>query len=55
MMGRWILAVVGPLAVSGVLVRVRDDFAPPNAALVLVLVVLAQQSSRAAGRACSVR
>src|SRR5947207_5549199 len=41
MMGRWILAVVGPLAVSGVLVRVRDDFAPPNAALVLVLVVLA--------------
>ena len=38
---RWVLAAIGPLAVSGVLVQFRDQFAPPNAALVLVLVVLA--------------
>lgn len=37
----WALAILGPLAVSGVLVAVRDQIRPSNAALVLVLVVLA--------------
>ena len=37
----WALAVVGPLAISGILVGFRGDFAAPDAALVLVLVVLA--------------
>jgi hypothetical protein len=37
----WTLAILGPLAVSGVLVAVRDEIRPSNAALVLVLVVLA--------------
>jgi hypothetical protein len=40
-MRNWVLAVVGPLAVSGILVAFRGDFAAPDAALVLVLVVLA--------------
>jgi hypothetical protein len=37
----WALAVLGPLALSGVLVAFRGDFASPDASLVLVLVVLA--------------
>jgi len=37
----WALAVVGPIAVSAILVAFRDQFRPSNAALVLVLVVLA--------------
>ncbi len=37
----WALAVLGPLAVSGILVGFRDQFRSANAALVLVLVVLA--------------
>jgi Domain of unknown function (DUF4118) len=37
----WVLAVLGPIAVSGILVGFRDQIRPSNAALVLVLVVLA--------------
>jgi uncharacterized protein DUF4118 len=37
----WALAVLGPLAVSGILVAFRAEFRPSDAALVLVLVVLA--------------
>lgn len=37
----WFVAVVGPLAISGILVLVRDELYPTNAALVLVLPVLA--------------
>jgi hypothetical protein len=37
----WALAVLGPVAVSGILVAFRDQFRPSNAALILVLVVLA--------------
>lgn len=37
----WALAVLGPIAVSGILVAFRDQFRSSNAALVLVLVVLA--------------
>ena len=37
----WALAVLGPVAVSGILVAFRDQIRPSNAALVLVLVVLA--------------
>ena len=37
----WVPPAVGPLAVSGILVQFRGHFAPPDAALVLVLVVLA--------------
>jgi len=40
-MRTWVVAVLGPLAVSGILVGFRGDFAAPNAALILVLVVLA--------------
>jgi hypothetical protein len=55
-MRTWILALCGPLAVSGVLVGFRDDFAPPNAALVLVLVVLgtAMLGGRGPGLFCAV-
>jgi hypothetical protein len=37
----WTSAVLGPIAVSGVLLAVRGDVSPANAALVLVLPVLA--------------
>ena len=37
----WVVAVLGPLAISGILVLVRDELYPTNAALVLVLPVLA--------------
>jgi hypothetical protein len=37
----WALAILGPVAVSGILVAFREQFRPSNAALVLVLVVLA--------------
>jgi K+-sensing histidine kinase KdpD len=37
----WIVAVFGPLVISGILVLVRDELYPTNAALVLVLPVLA--------------
>jgi hypothetical protein len=37
----WALAVLGPIAVSGILVAFRDQFRPSDAALVLVLIVLA--------------
>jgi hypothetical protein len=37
----WALALLGPVAVSGILVAFRDQVRPSNAALVLVLVVLA--------------
>jgi hypothetical protein len=37
----WITAALGPLAVSGILVAFRDELFAPNAALVLVLPVLA--------------
>jgi Domain of unknown function (DUF4118) len=37
----WAVAVLGPLSVSGLLVAVRGDFFSTNAALVLVLSVLA--------------
>jgi hypothetical protein len=40
-MRNWALAVAGPPAISGILVGFRGDFAAPDAALVLVLVVLA--------------
>lgn len=40
-LGVWILAVAGPLAVSGALIGFRDEFPATNAALVLVLVVFA--------------
>jgi uncharacterized protein DUF4118 len=40
-MRNWVVAVVRPLAVSGILVGFRGDFAATNAALILVLVVLA--------------
>jgi hypothetical protein len=36
----WLVAVVGPVAVSLVLVAVRDQIRPSNASLVLVLVVV---------------
>lgn len=36
----WLVAVLGPIAVSIVLVAVRSEFFPPNAALVLVLTVV---------------
>ena len=38
-LGVWVLAVLGPLAVSGALIGFRHDFPATNAALVLVLVV----------------
>src|SRR5262249_50297541 len=41
MNARWLAAVGGPLAVSGLLLIVRDDVFATNAALVLVLPVLA--------------
>jgi hypothetical protein len=37
----WAVAVLGPIAVSGILVAFRDQFRPSDAALVLVLIVLA--------------
>ena len=37
----WIVAVLGPVVISGILVLVRDELYPTNAALVLVLPVLA--------------
>ena len=37
----WVVAVLGPLVISGILVLVRDELYPTNAALVLVLPVLA--------------
>ena len=37
----WVLAVLGPLSVSGLLVAVRGDFFATDASLVLVLSVLA--------------
>jgi hypothetical protein len=37
----WALALLGPIAVSGILVGLRDQIRPSNVALVLVLVVLA--------------
>jgi hypothetical protein len=40
-LGIWLLAVLGPLVVSGALISFRRDFAATNAALVLVLVVFA--------------
>jgi len=40
-LGGWVAAVLSPLSVSGVLVAVRGDFFTTNAALVLVLSVLA--------------
>jgi hypothetical protein len=39
--GVWVLAVGGPLIVSGVLINFRDEFPATNVALVLVLVVFA--------------
>ena len=37
----WAVAVLGPVVISGILVLVRDELYPTNAALVLVLPVLA--------------
>ena len=37
----WVVAVLGPVVISGILVLVRDELYPTNAALVLVLPVLA--------------
>jgi hypothetical protein len=37
----WVVAITGPLAISGILVGFRDEFFSTNAALVLVLAVLA--------------
>lgn len=45
----WVLAALGPVAVSGVLVAFRGDIRPSNAALVLVLAVLV--AAIVAGRA----
>ena len=36
----WVIAVTGPLAVSGIMVAIRGDIRASNAALVLVLAVL---------------
>ena len=55
-LARWLGAVAAPLAVSGLLVGFRGDFASPDAALVLVLVVLgaAMFGGRAPGLAAAV-
>src|SRR5258708_39003720 len=37
----WIAALLGPVAVSGIVIGFRGDLFPTNAALVLVLPVLA--------------
>jgi hypothetical protein len=55
-MRNWIFAAVGPVAVSGILVGFREEFAAPNAALILVLVVLAAArfGGRGPGLLCAV-
>ena len=52
----WVIAIAGPLAISGILVGFRDEFFTTNVAVVLVLAVLAAAivGGRGGGVVCAV-